>query len=330
MKVLGKYLLLLFMLSTVALSVSAENIRGPVSGTLILDGLNENRSVTTKVEHLTGIIIKDLSPLIQGIKISVRASDEMVIYKNSFALYIYKDLDKDFSEEENSYRGSQAFMRFLPFSDDLSVLIPLSDAHTLSPDRSSFLMADSNQSEDFPLLISILPITKGIPDTAYNKELTIDISPVYFKKGLLVLNIMNDRAEEISEGIRISIDGKSYDWPNGPYLLNSGLHTLTIRTEDGSEESLPFSLDSGQTLNLDHVLQYQLPLLSIEVMEGLSVYLDQRLLNQSEFETAMEIQPGSHSIRFELGDFKMSRDFTAEMQQRIKITMVPEILLETR
>lgn len=330
MKVLGKYLLLLFMLSTFALSVSAENIRGPVSGTLILDDLNENRSVTTKVEHLTGIVIKDISPLIQGIKISVRASNEMVIYKNSFALYLYKDLDKDFSEEENSYRGSQAFMRFLTFSDDLSVLIPLSAAHTLSSDRSSFLMADSNQGENFPLLISILPITKGIPDAAYNKELTIDISPVYFKKGLLVLNIMNDRAEEISEGIRISIDGKSYDWPNGPYLLNTGLHTLTIRTEDGSEESVPFSLDSGQTLNMDHVLQYQLPLLSIEAMEGLSVYLDQRLLTQSEIKTAMEIQPGSHSIRFELGDFKMSRDFTAEMQQRITITMIPEILLETR
>lgn len=330
MKVLDKNILLLFMLSALTMSLYAENIRGPISGTLILDNINENRSVNTSVEHLTGIVIKNISPLIQGIKLSVRSSDEMVIYKNSFALYLYKNLDKDFSEEENSYRGSQAFMRFLPFNDDLNVLIPLSSDHTLSPDRSSFLMADSDQIEEFPLLISILPITKGIPDAAYNKEITIDLTPVYFKKGLLVLNIMNDRAEEISEGVRISIDGKSYDWPNGPYLLNTGLHTLTIRTEDGSEESIPFSLDAGQTLNMDHVLQYQLPLLSIEVMEGLSVYLDGKILSKTEMENALEIQPGGHSIRVELGDFKMSRDFTAEMQQRITITMIPEILLETR
>jgi hypothetical protein len=330
MRILGKNILLLFMLSAFSMSLYAENIRGPVSGTLILDNLNENRSVNTSVEYLTGIVIKDLSPLVQGIKLSVRSSEELVIYKNSFAIYLYKNLDKDFTEEENSYRGSQAFMRFLPFSDNLNVLIPLSSAHTLSPDRSSFLMADSNQIDNFPLLISILPITKGIPDAAYNKEITIDLAPVYFKKGLLVLNIMNDKAEEISEGVRISIDGKSYDWPNGPYLLSTGLHTLTIRTEDGSEESIPFSLDPGQTLNMDHVLQYQLPLLSVEVMEGLSVYLNGKLLNKFEIETALEIQPGSHTIRFELGDFKMSRDFTAEMQQRITITMIPEILLETR
>ncbi|MDC7234434.1 MAG: hypothetical protein PQJ58_14470, partial [Spirochaetales bacterium] len=267
---------------------------------------------------------------VQGISVSVRASDEMVIYKNSFALYLYKDLDQNFTLENNSYRGTQAFMRFLPFHSDLNVLIPLKRDHTLSPDRSSFLMSDSSQKENFPLILSILPITKGIPDAAFNKDIVIEMSPVYMKKGLLKLNILNDRAQEISEGILISIDGKSYDWPDGPYLLNTGLHTLTIRTEDGSEESLTFSLDAGQTLILDHVLQYQLPLLTIEVMKGFSVFLDGRELSQEELDTALEIQPGSHSIRIELGDFRMSRDFTAEMQQRINITMIPEILLETR
>lgn len=330
MKVSLKFMILVFLLSVSAVSVFAENIRGPVSGTLVLDSLNENRSVTTRVEHLTGVVIKEISPLVQGIKLSVKASEDFVIYKNSFALYLYKNLDKTFTEEDNSYRGSQAFMRFLNFSDDMNVLIPLNPAHTLSNDRSSFLMADSSKTDNFPLLISILPITKGIPDSAYNKEITIELSPVYFKKGLLNLNILNDRAEEITEGIRISIDGKIYDWPESSYLLNTGIHTLTIRTEDGSEDSIQFSLDSGQTLSLDHVLQYQLPLLSIEVMEGLNVFLDGRLLPESELETDLEIQPGSHTIRFELGDFKMSRDFTAEMQERITITMIPEILLETR
>ncbi|MDC7233824.1 MAG: hypothetical protein PQJ58_11380, partial [Spirochaetales bacterium] len=52
-------LLCLFLLSV---SLSAENIRGPVSGMLVLDSLNDRTSVTTRVEHLTGIVIEELSP----------------------------------------------------------------------------------------------------------------------------------------------------------------------------------------------------------------------------------------------------------------------------
>ena len=307
--------------------LSAENIRGPVSGYLSLE---KDRSLETKVEHLTGIGLEGLSPLVQGIRLSVLADEEMEIYRNSFALYLYKNLDSPFNPEKKDYKGSQALMRFLNFSEDLNLLIPLTDNHTLSPDRSSFILADRDNSADFPLILTVLPISKGIPDAAFNRDIRIKLEPVYFEKGQLNLDILNDRGESLSEGIHISIDNKSYPWPGGPYTLSSGLHNITIRSQDGNEESRSFTLKAGQILTIDHVVQYQLPLLSIETIKGLKVYLDERLLKENELKSSLEIQPGGHSIRFELGDFIISRDFTAEMQQRISITMVPEILLDYR
>ena len=323
-----RYLLLFFTLLVLAsLQLSAENIRGPVSGYLSLEG---ERSVKTKAEHLIGIGLEGFSPLIQGFRLSVFADDEMEIYRNSFALYLYKNLNAPFDTENNSYKGSQALMRFLTFSEDLNLLIPLTDNHTLSPDRSSYILADRDNSNDFPLILTILPISKGIPDAAYNREIRIELEPVYFEKGQVQLNIFNDRGEVLEEGVHISIDNKSYPWPGGPYTLSSGLHNITIRSEDGNEESRSFTLEAGQILSLDHVVQYQLPLLSIETIEGLEVYLDGKLIKEEDLEERFEIQPGGHSIRFELGDFIISRDFVAEMQQRISITMIPEILLEYR
>ncbi|MDC7241086.1 MAG: hypothetical protein PQJ50_12080 [Spirochaetales bacterium] len=330
MKLLTKYLLPIILLMALPLTLSAENIRGPVSGTLVIDSLKSTKTVTTGIEEITGIVINELSPLVQGVRLTVKAAPDMALYRNSFALYIYRNLDRDYSEELQNYRGSQAMMRFLSFSDDLNILIPLNGGHTLSPDRSSVLLSDSSQADNFPFLVTILPITKGIPDSVYSNKMILELSPVYFNKGLLQLNLMDETAQSITEGVRISIDKKSYELSEDPFILNAGIHTLTIRSDDGSEESLPFSLEAGQTLILDHVLQVQPPLLSIEAMEGLEVYLDGRRLSEEEIAGTLEIQPGSHSIRFELGDFRMSRDFTAEMQQRITITMVPEILLEIR
>ncbi|MDA3956530.1 hypothetical protein [Oceanispirochaeta sp.] len=322
-----KKILLLFMYTTLTFSLTAENIRGPVSGTLSLGG---NTRINTRIENLCGIDLKNISPLIQGLKLTVLADDEMVIYRNSFALYLYKNLEGDFSEEKSSYNGTQAFMHFLTFSDSLNVLIPLDKNHTLSPDRLSYLLSDTDSRENFPMVLTILPITKGIPDSVYNKDITIEMTPVFFNKGSLDLHVLNDRGEELQDGIRISIDNKSYDWPGGPYILGAGLHNLDIRTDEGNEDSLSFTLKAGQTLSLDHVLQYQLPLLTIETIAGLSVYLDERLLTPPELDESIEIQPGSHSIRFELGNFRISRDFNAEMEQKMTITMVPEILMDFR
>jgi hypothetical protein len=322
-----KNVLLLLVFTALSFSLFAENIRGPVSGTLSLSG---ERKIITRVENLCAIDLQNMSPLIQGVKLTVPMDKDMELYKNSFALYLYKNLDSEFSEDKTNYKGTQAFMHFLPFSDSLNILIPLSNNHTMSPDRSSYLLSDTDNSGDFPMILTILPITKGIPDSIYNKDIVVEISPVFFNKGSLDLNILNDQGEEIEEEITISIDNKIYDWPGGPYILGTGLHNLDIRTEEGNEDSLTFTLNPGQTTIIDHVLQYQFPLLSIETMEGLTVYLDERKLSASELKKSLEIKPGGHSIRFELGDFKISRDFSAEMRQRITITMVPEILLETR
>jgi len=319
-------LILIFMI-LLRMSVFAENVRGPVSGVLSLDG---ERQLNTKIEHITGITVDGVSSLVQGVKLTLKADESMALYRNSFALYLYKDLDAPFNPENSSYRGSQALMRFIPFTNDLNILIPLNDNHTMSPDRSTVLLSDRDYRNDFPLVLSILPVSKGIPDSVYKKEISIELTPVYFDKGQLNLSLINDRGEPVQEGITLSIDGKIYPWPGGPYVLSSGLHTLDIRTEDGSEDSLSFSLEAGEEINLDHVLQYQLPLMTIETIEGLAVYLDGRKLTLEELENSIEIQPGGHNVQFELGDFKLSRDFTAEMQDRITITMIPEILLDYR
>jgi len=328
MTYIKRFLPLLFLISLATLPIFPENIRGEVAGIVDVDGSRE-QTVTGKLESLVGIRISDnLSPLVQGIKVTVVGNKDLSLYRNSFALYFYQELDNPPSEKLISYQGTQAYMRFLDFEQSISFLIPLTSAHTLSPDRSSYIVSEEDKSKEFPFLLTILPITKGIPDNAYNQEVTFTVSPVYFNKGSLRLKILDNEGNPTDEMLYVQIDGKMVQDIAGPQILEAGLHTMVIRSDTGVEETLQFSLSPGENLVLDHVLQLQYPTLKIDTLEGMSVFLDGKPVNESDLSQYFEIDPGSHLILFELGDYQLSREFNAEMQGSYRITMIPEILVE--
>ena len=60
----------------------------------------------------------------------------------------------------------------------------------------------------------------------------------------------------------------------------------------------------------------------------MSVFLDEKILEPNNLSNAFEIMPGNHLIRFQIGNYNLSREFNAEMQESYRITMIPEILLE--
>ena len=322
------FLLLTLLIFLCLFTAESENIRGPIDGIVEFDGYS-TQSVTSKIESLVGIKLPEtLSPLVQGLRITISGPDKLKLYRNSFSLYLYKELDQEPSADNMSYQGTQAYMRFMDFEKSMNFLIPLSRNHTMSPDRSSFIVMENNNPEDFPLLLTILPITKGIPDSVYTAEINLSISPVFFNKGTMSLKILDNEGNPVDETLYYQVDGKMINDLSKPVIFDAGFHTLIIRSDSGLEESLQFSLSPGENLTLNHILQLQYPTLKIDTVKGMAVFLDGKRIENEEMDDYIEIQPGSHSIRFEFGDYQLSREFNAEMQDSFRITMIPEILLE--
>lgn len=305
-----------------------DNIRGPLAGVVDLD-VSRDQTLRGKLESLIGITLSaEADPLVQGIKLTVSGGPALIPFRNSFALYVYHDLDETPAQGRVSYRGTQTYMRFLDFEQEISFLIPLSAAHTLSPDRASFLISEENKRSDFPLLLTILPVSKGIPDSVYQQEIRFTVSPVFFNKGSMQLQVRNAEGQPIREGLYLQVDGQPVSDPLKPQVFDAGLHTLVIRSDTGMEETLQFSLSPGEKLQLDHVLQLQYPTLKIETLEGMGVSLDGKLLDRENLTDSFEIEPGDHLILFQFGEYQFSREFHAEMQGAYRITMLPEILVE--
>ena len=325
---LKKFLTQTLFCIAVLFPITAENIRGPVSGVLE-PSYGKAEVLESSIEALVGLVLSPpVSPLLQGVKITISADEGLTLYRNSFALYLYKNLDSEPVMERTSYKGTQTYMRFMDFGKPVSFIIPLSDTHTLSPDRTTFLVSENNKIDEFPLIMTILPITKGIPDNVYNNKVTYQIEPVYFQKGIVSLNILNTKGLPVEETLYFQMDGNIIEDLTGETIVDAGLHSLIIRSESGVEDTIEFAISAGQTLILDHVLQQQFPVLRINTLEGMEVYLDERPVSPEELAQSFEIQPGHHIIRFEIGDYQLSREFTAEMRDSLRITMIPEIQLD--
>ncbi len=323
-----KTLLILLLFLNFLIPLSSENIRGPVAGVVEFSEAGW-KTIEASVESLVGLVLPDhITPLLQGVKITVSADSGMSVYRNSFALYFYKNLDTAPSTEVSAYKGTQTYMRFMDFGKPVSFIIPLSESHTLSPDRATFLISEKNKKGEFPLMMTILPITKGIPDDVYDQKVYYKIEPVFFNKGLLQVNVLNNEGKPVDEPLYYQIDGKIFEDLSNLTILDAGLHSLQIRTESGVEDTLEFALSSGQTMIMDHIIQQQYPTLRIDTIEGMKVFLDEKPISTEDLSHSMEILPGTHIIRFEIGDYQLSREFTAEMQDSFRITMIPEILLE--
>lgn len=321
-------LILSFLMLLVISAVHSENIRGPMAGIIQFDGIAEE-TVKANIESLVAVTLSEsLSPLIQGLKLTISGPEGLSLYRNSFALYFYENLDNTPVLDQMSYRGTQSYMRFMDFEKNISFLIPLSENHTMSPDRSSYIVSEDNKGNDFPLLFTILPITKGIPNSIYQEEISFTLTPVYFEKGSLQLNVFDNQGNPVDENLYFQIDGNRIQDLSEPVIFETGLHTLIIRTDSGIEETLQFSLSPGESLILDHILQLQYPTLRIDTIDGMKVFLDGKLIEESVLAQSFEIEPGKHVIRFEIGDYQLSREFNAEMQDSYRITMIPEIQLE--
>ena len=141
-------LTLSFLMLLIISTVHSENVRGPMAGVIQFDGSSEE-TVLANIESLLAVTLSEsISPLIQGIKLTISGPEGMSLYRNSFALYIYENLNKNPVMNQMSYRGTQSYMRFMDFEKNVSFLIPLSDNHTMSPDRSSYMVSEDNPEHE--------------------------------------------------------------------------------------------------------------------------------------------------------------------------------------
>jgi len=317
-----KKLLVLFS-ALLSLTLWAENVNGQFQGVL---SLSEENTVEMGLEEVTAVVFDKETSFLEGVELKIEVPRALQQYRNSFAVYMYKDVSPQPSERERFYKGTRIFMRMLPVQNNIYLRIPAFQDNTMVQNADSILIPGYTPREDFPLLTTIIPIMKGIPGSAFNEKFKLTCRPIYSPKGSLSLNIESN-LKEGDESFSISIDGQPVKWPTEDFILDEGLHELEVSSSTGMSKRASVVINPGEKQFLDLQFNYSEPQILIDVPEGITIYLNEEELIRKNPEDPITLETGEHSIVFEIGGYQYSRDFTVAPGDSLTISLQMDVLI---
>lgn len=314
---------------SVSLSVSAENFRGKLAAEI---SSAEERTIQFTVDSLTAVRMEDgidSSDLLQGIEINLTIPPALRRYRDGFILLLFKNISPAPSDSITSYYGERFMEHILPPASKFYIQVPVSADHTLKAAQGTFVVDTICSPGDFPVMLSVLPVMKGIPPEVYSSKFEMSVKPVYFPKGKLVLTLSDkDTGENIdSTSGTITIDGTVLPDISGPIPLKTGIHTLTVDIPGYSKEKTSFSLEQGRTSTIALEISRTTPTFSIEAPREADIFIDGTLFDGIHGRIE-EIQPGSHTILFKIGDYSISKKIEIKEGKNYNISLFFDIFIE--
>jgi hypothetical protein len=315
----GKTFLTVLLILVSLTHAHAENIRGTLAGTVSGGG----DPVTFKPEELVVLDGRDITSIQEGIEIRVDIPAGIRRFQNSFALFVYRNVQPSPSPDGAAYSGTRAYMRLLPSREALFVRIPLYQDHGISSDALTDVLPNPIPPGDFPLIVTVLPVMKGVPDSAFDQQLRISASEIWKNEGTLTVEVANPSGDP-GEIIEMTVDGRTAE-VGSSVTLEAGLHRIVVSSTHAPTVEKTVAIEPGRAERIEISLDYTPPEISLAIPEGAEVYLDGNRVESRSSMAVLSSQPGEHTVRYVLGGLEVSRSFSIRPGGKVRIDLLFEI-----
>ena len=312
--------LLCILLSLSSTRLSADAVRGTVVEILEITTEGEANG-SCHIEELVSLQLGEGSRFFTGIELKLTIPEELMRFRNSFAVYLYRNIDP--APEMvgmRRYFGESLAYYVLPASRSMYIQIPLRENADLPISPETSVLKSITAPDEYPLLLTILPIMKGIPSDIYSATFELSAYPYIADEGLLELTIDAPGAQAYT----LLIDGKRHPYSDAGYRLSGGIHEISIESPAYLPLKRKISITKGSSTALNLSLEKRDPRVFFEVPEGTLIFLDGERLNG----TSLKVAEGTHTVVFKLGDYSMTKEFEVTGGKSYTITLFFDIFVK--
>jgi hypothetical protein len=310
---------MIILLLSLRVSLVADSIRGSLAATLTIPGTDSSVESEIKIEELLALSMPDDRRFIRGIEIELTIPAEIQQLRDSFAIYLFRNVSPQPEASRASYRGTRLTFEVLPFRRKVYIHLPFSGSGTASPDT---IIVQGGDPSSFPLLLTILPVMKGIPDRIYSIPIRVKAYPILEDKGVADIDVLTPEGD--SADVTIRIDGKRA--APGETLLDIGLHNLEITSGSYHPVSQSFTVTQAQITSVTIELIVLSPQVTFQAPEGALLFLDGDPVPLDPG-IPQPIEAGEHTVLFNLGDYILSKKFVVEGGKTYEISLFLDILI---
>lgn len=276
---------------------------------------------------------EDSRDFIEGIEIKMVIPEAIASWRNSVAATIYDKITPEPSDRQIDYSGTRLYVNALPGKLSWVIQVPLKKENSIKENQYSAKIDTIPRSDCTNIFLKFQPVMKGIPEEVMNASITVSAKPIFSDKGKLKLNIsLPQSAENTQENAdyTVYIDDIPVTQAKSQ-LLKTGIHNLSIVSENFRNEMRTFYIQQAKTTPLDIQLKSVEPSLIINAPDGdgVKVFLDGNECSDTEKLNGKEfvITEGDHTVKFIIGNYEVVRTLKAVKGKTYRANLEVELTI---
>ena len=188
---------------------------------------------------------------------------------------------------------------------------------------NSIIVNPRPQLDEYPLLLTIDPIMKGIPSDVARSKIEITVRPVLEDKGAVQIELPN---EVNAATVDLLIDGKVQPKKSGRFILPTGVHELAIRSDRYLPYSKSIGIEQAQTTRVEIALEPAQSRISFDAPKDAVVFFDGEEIDVASA-SQVSVAPGEHVVLMRIGDYSVSKKIDIEGGKNYKVSLFFDILI---
>jgi hypothetical protein len=268
---------------------------------------------------------------LRGIELELSAPQLWLSHRGSLAMEVYAELARSSSREGapspgvNDLEGQRIAFDPLPNRITIVYQIPVRQSHGLRTTPYAIVPAGITLPSSFPILFRLMPIIKGMSDELEKMEFILTARPILGDEG--ALRLVPRYPEQLrGRPFTVLIDDVVVENIAEERLLKEGEHHLVVLSEDYRNESRRFMVERAKRLDLIIDLQDPTPLLIFEAPENARISLNNSPVSRDGSPTP--VNPGVHEVKFEVGNYTLTKTITVERGKTYRIALTVGIDIE--
>ena len=304
---------------------ASDSIRGPVGA--LLEAGSENAYTRFGPGDLIVIDSNGAGEMHAAVKIEIEIPDAVRNFRGAYGAYLYGAVTPSPTISHESYKGRALEFFLLPPSSRLTLYLPLTDDFAVDESFDVSIVDSRVDENDFPLILAVLPVMKGIPSRISESFFEVDVSFAPSLLGTLRLDLVFPDEEPLP--LLLNIDGDEESSTRDAFFIPEGLHTLNITSTHYTDVAMTFMVEAGSYTDIQVVLESRSSRLVAEVPEGTRIFFDGEQIEVPGAE-GIEIEPGEHTAVLKIGDYTLSRTLTVLPGTTSTLSVDMEIQVNSR
>jgi hypothetical protein len=305
---------------------TADNIRGKViEVSLIGNGEAPSSVLPLKLEENWGILLSDHIDLLRGVEIAFDLPEQADIYSGTYAVFVYDGVTPRPDKTLIDYQGTLLFFKPVEGGKKLFIQLPLESMAGFGTLPDTYTHRKPLSPGRFPLMITILPIMKGIPDRAARAVFHAQVRPLFKNLGKIALALTGDFDKTAPENVRIFIDDKNVPYNSEGFAVEPGIRKIRVEIPGFTTFVASVGIDRGKTSRVEARFERNTASVRIDAPAGARAFLDGEAVDFDKKEIILA--PGEHTLSFKVGDYQISKRFHVQGGKSYGISLFLDILI---